>query len=58
MSARSTRSAMRPTDGAQFEAGYFDIPDAVYEGPAKFVTQRNNMRSIAANSPKTAEAAE
>ena len=50
--------AMRLTDEAQYEAGYFDIPDGVYEGPEKFVTQRNNMKTIAANSPKTAEAAE
>ena len=50
---------MNLTDEAQFQEGYYDIPDGVYEGPEKFVTQRNNMRTIAANSPKTsAEAAE
>ncbi len=32
----------------------FDIPDGANERPEKFVTQRNNMRTIAANSPKTA----
>ena len=51
--------SMHLTTPAQFEAGYYDIPGDVYEGPGKFVTRRNNMETIVADNPKgVAEAAE
>ncbi len=49
---------MKLTTPEQLAAGYFDIPATVYE-QGKFTTNRNNLDTIRANSPKsTPEAAE
>lgn len=51
--------SMRPTAPDQLAEGYFDVPDGVYESPAKFATRRNNMTTILADNPRgVAEAAE
>lgn len=51
--------SMRPTAPDQLAEGYFDVPDEVYESPAKFATRRNNMATILADNPRgVAEAAE
>ena len=51
--------SMRPTAPDQLAEGYFDVPDEVYESPAKFATRRNNMTTILADNPRgVAEAAE
>ncbi|MDE0698450.1 MAG: 4Fe-4S dicluster domain-containing protein, partial [Boseongicola sp.] len=42
---------MKETSSEQLQAGFFDIPDAVFE-TGKFKTNRNNMDTIRANSPK------
>ena len=42
---------MRQTSPEQLAEGYFDIPETVFE-TGKFVTNRNNMDTIRANSPK------
>lgn len=43
--------SMANTTTEQFSQGYYDIPEGIYEKD-KFVTVRNNMESIRANSPK------
>ncbi len=45
---------MKPTTEAQFEAGYFRIPEDTYEPARKFGTRRNNMDTIMRDSPKMA----
>ena len=51
--------SMRSTAPDQLAEGYFDVPDGVYESPAKFATRRNNMATILADNPRgVAEAAE
>jgi Fe-S-cluster-containing hydrogenase component 2 len=49
---------MRETTPLQYDAGYFNIPETVFEHD-KFKTRRNNMDTIRADSPKfTKEPAE
>ena len=43
--------SMRETSPAQLAAGFFDVPDGVFEH-GKFGTRRNNMDTIRENSPK------
>jgi hypothetical protein len=42
---------MRESTPAQLASGFFNIPEGVFEHD-KFGTQRNNMDTIRANSPK------
>ena len=42
---------MAESQPEQLAAGYFEIPEGVYEKD-KFLTNRNNMDTIRANSPK------
>ena len=46
--------SMTTTTEKQFDVGYFKIPENIYEGIEKFVTQRNNMKTILRDSPKMA----
>lgn len=49
---------MSDTSDAQYDEGYFKIPEGIFEKD-KFTTRRNNMDTIRENSPNTApEAAE